>query len=110
MGHPPKKDQEGQPAKHGSGRLKTTRGREQSHRLARTGLQGRERPVALAEWTRVVEVVGELMEPTEDYPRRYRVREFPDRAALDAIGVGEMEPSNRASVPRPGARRRRNDS
>ena len=53
--------------------------------------QGRDRPVALADWARVMEVVGDLMEPTEDYPRRYRVREFPGGAALDAIGVGEME-------------------
>jgi hypothetical protein len=52
--------------------------------------EGRDRPVALGEWARVMEVVGKLMEPTEDYPQRYRVREFPDQAALEAIGVGEM--------------------
>jgi hypothetical protein len=51
---------------------------------------GRERPVALGEWARAMEVVGDLMEPTEDYPRRYQVREFPDQAALEAIGMGEM--------------------
>jgi hypothetical protein len=51
---------------------------------------GRERPVALGDWARVMEVAGDLMEPTEDDPRRYRVQEFPDQAALQAIGVGEM--------------------
>src|SRR5262249_10783426 len=51
---------------------------------------GRDRPVALVELARVKEVVGELMEPAEDYPRRYRVRESPDAAALEAIGAGEM--------------------
>jgi hypothetical protein len=43
---------------------------------------GWERPVALGDWARAMEVVGELMEQTADYPRRYRVREFPGRAAL----------------------------
>jgi hypothetical protein len=52
--------------------------------------EGLERPVVLGDWGRVMEVVGDLMEPTEDYPRRYRVREFPDAAALEAIGLGEM--------------------
>jgi hypothetical protein len=37
-----------------------------------------------------MEVVGELMEPTEDYPRRYHVREFPGPAVLEAIGMSEM--------------------
>jgi hypothetical protein len=46
--------------------------------------------VALGEWERVFEIIGDLMEMTEDYPRRYRVREFPDKALLDAIGLGEM--------------------
>jgi hypothetical protein len=27
------------------------------------------------------------MEATEYYPARYRVRKYPDRAALDAIGL-----------------------
>jgi hypothetical protein len=51
---------------------------------------GRDRPVALGERARIREVAGGLMEPPEDYPRRYRVREFPEPAALKAIGVGEM--------------------
>jgi hypothetical protein len=37
-----------------------------------------------------VEVAGELMQRTDDYPARYRVRQIPDDAALEAIGVGEM--------------------
>src|SRR5205823_5753097 len=48
--------------------------------------EGRERPVALGEWAHVMEVAGELMEETDDYPRRYRVRAFPDATALEAIG------------------------
>jgi hypothetical protein len=51
---------------------------------------GREPPVALGEWARVMEIVGELMESTEDYPLRYRVREFPNGVVLEAIGAGEM--------------------
>jgi hypothetical protein len=46
--------------------------------------------VAIGDWERVFDTVGDLMEMTEDYPRRYRVREFPEQAALDAIGRGEM--------------------
>jgi hypothetical protein len=52
--------------------------------------KGRERLVALGHWARVVEVAGGLMEPTEHYPPRYRVREIPDETALEAIGLGEM--------------------
>jgi hypothetical protein len=53
-------------------------------------VQGEERAAALAEWERVFEIVGHLMELTDDYPRRYRVQEFPDQAALEAIGLGEL--------------------
>jgi hypothetical protein len=42
---------------------------------------GLDRPAAIGDWARVMEVVGELMEMTENYPRRYRVREFPGQAA-----------------------------
>jgi hypothetical protein len=41
-------------------------------------------------WERVREVAGGLMEQTEHYPPRYRVRGFPDAAALEAIGKGEL--------------------
>ena len=44
-------------------------------------------PVALGSWERVREVVGDLLEPTELYPARFRVREFPDEAALAEIGT-----------------------
>lgn len=47
---------------------------------------GRQGPAAVGDWSRVREVVGDLMEPTEHYPTRYRVRSFPDAAALAAIG------------------------
>ncbi len=50
----------------------------------------RENTAYYGEWTRVLDVAGELMELTDHYPRRYRVREFPDKAMLDAIGLGEM--------------------
>jgi hypothetical protein len=42
------------------------------------------------DWKCVLEVAGQLMEVTEDCPRRYRVREFPNSAALEAIGLGEL--------------------
>jgi hypothetical protein len=31
------------------------------------------------------------MQPTEHYPPRFRVRQYPDEAALEAFGLGEME-------------------
>jgi hypothetical protein len=55
--------------------------------LMRAGADG---PAALGDWGPVREVTGVLMEPTEHYPSRHRVRGFPDAAALAAIGVGEM--------------------
>lgn len=53
---------------------------------------GREGPAALADWDRVAEVAGDLMEPTDHYPTRYRVRDIPEDAMLVAIGIGEMWP------------------
>ncbi len=47
-------------------------------------------PVALGEWDKVFDIVGHLMEFADEHPRRYRVREFPNQAALDAIGLGEL--------------------
>lgn len=49
-----------------------------------------ESPIALGTWGRVVEVAGDLMEPTDHYPPRFRVRQLPDAAVLEAIGRGEM--------------------
>ena len=46
--------------------------------------------IAFAEWDRVVEIAGHLMESTDFYPPRYRVRAFPDQESLDAIGRGEL--------------------
>ena len=40
----------------------------------------------LAERHRVVEVVGDLMEQTDMYPVRYRVREFPSEEQRAAMG------------------------
>jgi hypothetical protein len=50
----------------------------------------RENMAVFGDWARVAEVAGELMELTDDYPRRYRMRKFPDRAILEAIGLGEI--------------------
>lgn len=49
--------------------------------------EGQKDPAAVGDWERVREVAGHLMEETEHYPPRYRVREFPNQAVLDAIGV-----------------------
>jgi hypothetical protein len=46
--------------------------------------------LGLADWVRVVAVAGSLMKPTDCYPPRYRVREFPDSAALETIGLREL--------------------
>jgi hypothetical protein len=43
-----------------------------------------------ADWSRVIEAFGDLMELTDEYPRRYRVREFPDEKVIDAIGSTEL--------------------
>lgn len=53
-------------------------------------MHGHQGPVALGCWARVMEVAGALMEPTDHYPTRYRVREIPDAPALEAIGKQEM--------------------
>lgn len=52
--------------------------------------QGQEKFAALGDWERVRAVVGDLMEETDDYPKRFRVRQFPDAEALAAIGAGEL--------------------
>jgi hypothetical protein len=52
--------------------------------------KGGEGPVALADWARVVEVAGHLLEEADDYPRRYRTKGFPDGAAIEALGLGEL--------------------
>lgn len=51
------------------------------------GLQG---TAAIGEWERVRAVVGDLMEETEHYPPRYRVRTFPDGKRLAEIGMAEL--------------------
>ena len=49
-----------------------------------------EDPAAIGDWDRVREVVGGLMEETDDYSPLFRVREFPSEDALAAIGNGEI--------------------
>ncbi len=51
---------------------------------------GHEGPVALGTWARVMQAAGMLLEPTDDYPRRYRTRGFPDDETIRAIGLAEM--------------------
>ena len=41
----------------------------------------------MADWDRVVEVVGHLMEPLDIYPQRFRVSDFPTDEQLAAIGA-----------------------
>jgi hypothetical protein len=38
----------------------------------------------------VIENFGDVMEQTNDYARRYRVREFPAENLIDAIGPTEV--------------------
>jgi len=40
----------------------------------------------LVEWEKVVEVAGDLMEAVDIYPPRYRVRAFPTKNQLTAMG------------------------
>ena len=42
--------------------------------------------IAMVEWQKVVDVAGDLMEPLDIYPPRYRVREFPSEKQLKAMG------------------------
>lgn len=42
--------------------------------------------VADGEWDHIASIVGDLMEETDDYPPRYRVRSFPNEEQLAAIG------------------------
>ena len=44
--------------------------------------------VAEGQWDRVCQVVGHLMERTDFYPERYRVKEFPSQEQLAAIVKG----------------------
>ena len=45
---------------------------------------------AVYTWSRIVDVAGHLMEPTDHYPTRFRVRAFPDEAQLAEIGVAKF--------------------
>jgi len=40
----------------------------------------------MVEWQRAVDIVGDLMEPVDIYPPRYRVRGFPSEKQLAAMG------------------------
>lgn len=42
---------------------------------------------ARGEWDHVRSIVGELMDPQDTYPERWRVREFPSEAMLEQIGT-----------------------
>ena len=47
--------------------------------------------LGVAQWERVAEIAGDLMEPTDYYPERWRVRQFPTQEQLDALAL-EMGP------------------
>jgi hypothetical protein len=42
--------------------------------------------VAYAEWSRMRDVLGDLLETTDDYPERYLVRDFPTATQLESLG------------------------
>jgi hypothetical protein len=42
---------------------------------------------ARGDWDRVRSIVGDLMEPQDVYPERWRVREFPSEALIEQIGM-----------------------
>lgn len=46
-----------------------------------------EKDAKVAPWNRAVEVVGDLMQPLDIYPPRYRVEEFPTDEQLKAMGA-----------------------
>jgi hypothetical protein len=54
-------------------------------------MKGEGIPAVFADWSRVMETFGDLMQLTDDYPRRYRVREFPDEKLIDSIGSIKLE-------------------
>ena len=53
-------------------------------------MKGEGLPRHLADWSRLIENFGDVMEQTNDYARRYRVREFPAEKPIDAIGPTEV--------------------
>ncbi len=50
---------------------------------------GNDRPAAIADWHQIAPLVGDLLEPTDHYPPRFRARRIPDNPTLDAIGRHE---------------------
>jgi hypothetical protein len=68
--------------------LRGTRSREGQARKVDPGRgeKGCENTAVFGDWNRVIEVDGLLM---DHYPRRYRVREFPDKSVLDATGLDD---------------------
>jgi hypothetical protein len=52
--------------------------------------EGGDGPAAVGSCDRVRQAVGHLMERTEHYPARYRVRQFPDAGQLAVIGTEEL--------------------
>lgn len=53
-------------------------------------VRGEKDTPALGNWDRVIEIVGDMMEQTDEYPTRYLVRGFPCDEQLAKIGKGEM--------------------
>lgn len=46
--------------------------------------------VAAATWSQMEQIVGDLLEPMETYPVRYRVTSFPGAAQLQKLGTGAL--------------------
>jgi hypothetical protein len=53
-------------------------------------MKGEDFPSIFADWSHVIERFRHLSEDTDDYPRRYRVRELPYAKMIDAIGSTEV--------------------
>jgi hypothetical protein len=53
-------------------------------------MKGKDTTALFADCSGVIESFGNLMEQRDDYPRRYREREFPDAKMIDGIGSGEL--------------------
>jgi len=59
----------------------------QAHSIVMLYRDGEENWHTRLAWSTVFEHFGHLMEPTDHIPARYRVRQFPDRSALQALAA-----------------------
>jgi hypothetical protein len=52
-------------------------------------VRGEDDLAAVARWERVQQLVGRLMEPSENYPVRFLVQSFPADSELEVLGKGD---------------------